>query len=76
MLTSAVFRVVNDWGSGFTGEVKIENTEPAAISAWRLEFDFAPAINPIWNGLVVSHTGRTTWSPARPGIATFPRGAR
>jgi chitinase len=57
LLTSATFRVVNDWGTGLTGEVRIDNTTPTPIRNWRLEFDFARAINPIWNGLIASHVG-------------------
>ncbi|MDX2038554.1 MAG: cellulase family glycosylhydrolase [Isosphaeraceae bacterium] len=57
LLTSAVFSVISDWGSGFTGEIRIENTEPAPVNDWRLEFDFAPTISPVWNGVVVSRSG-------------------
>jgi aryl-phospho-beta-D-glucosidase BglC (GH1 family) len=56
LLTSAAFSVVNDWGSGFTGNIAITNTG-AAINGWTLQFDFAPAITQIWNGQIVSHTG-------------------
>ncbi len=37
---TADFDVVNDWGSGFQGEITLAN-DSNAISGWQLEFDFS-----------------------------------
>ena len=55
--TSAAFQLVNDWGAGFQGEVRILNDQPTPITDWKLEFDFAPQISPIWNASTTGHTG-------------------
>src|SRR5262249_55748889 len=55
--STAVFSVVNDWGSGFTGSLAITNGGTSAINGWTLQFDFAPNITQIWNAQIVSHTG-------------------
>lgn len=57
LMTTATYQVVNNWGSGLTGQIQISNTDPAPLRNWRLEFDFTPKIDSIWNGVVVSHTG-------------------
>lgn len=31
--------VTNDWGNGFTGEIKIQNLSAEPIDDWRLNFD-------------------------------------
>ncbi len=51
------FRVVSDWGSGFTGEVTVNNRSGKVLTDWRLEFDFAGTINSIWNAAIVSRAG-------------------
>lgn len=51
------FTVTNDWRSGFGANVVIRNTSPAAISNWKLEFDFAANIDQIWNARIVSRVG-------------------
>jgi aryl-phospho-beta-D-glucosidase BglC (GH1 family) len=51
------FKVVNDWGSGFQGDIAAVNRQSTGIDAWRLEFDFPKAIGSIWNGTIISHTG-------------------
>jgi hypothetical protein len=51
------FRVVSDWGSGFTGEVTVNNRGTKPLTDWRLEFDFAGTINSIWNATVFSRSG-------------------
>ncbi|MFO0881634.1 MAG: cellulose binding domain-containing protein [Gemmataceae bacterium] len=53
----ASFRVVSDWGSGFTGEIAVRNSGASAIQDWRIEFDFAGQIGSIWNASVVSRVG-------------------
>jgi len=56
------FANTNDWGTGFVGNITINNTGATAINGWSLEFDFNGNIDPtpntgIWNGTVVSHVG-------------------
>ncbi|MGD9720566.1 MAG: Calx-beta domain-containing protein [Pirellulales bacterium] len=47
----------DDWGAGFTMDVKIKNTSATTTSGWRLEFDLAADIVNIWNAVIVSHVG-------------------
>src|SRR5262245_26458880 len=54
---SANFQVVNDWGSGFQGAINIVNDQAVSIPNWTLEFDFAPEITQVWNGVLAGHTG-------------------
>ena len=56
-MTSAAFQVINDWNSGFTGQIQISNTNAAPVTNWRLEFDFDLSIDQIWNGVIESQTG-------------------
>jgi chitinase len=51
------FADVNDWGSGFTGNLTITNTGTSSINGWTLEFDFVGTIDSIWNASIVSHVG-------------------
>lgn len=46
--------VTNDWGNGFTGELKIQNLSAEPIEAWRLNFDTNFTIEDIWNARQVS----------------------
>lgn len=46
--------VTNDWGNGFTGEIKIQNLSAEPIEAWRLNFDTNFTIEDIWNARQVS----------------------
>lgn len=57
LLSTASFRVLSDWGSGFTGEIKVINTAATPVNNWKLEFDYAPSIGQIWDGRVISHVG-------------------
>lgn len=54
---SASFRVTDDWGSGFGGEITVTNTGSGTLTDWRLEFDFAGQISSIWNASIASRTG-------------------
>jgi hypothetical protein len=56
-LASATFRVVTDWGAGYTGEIKLTNTGTAAINGWQLAFDLPATISNIWNAQIVSRVG-------------------
>ncbi|MGL4463370.1 MAG: cellulase family glycosylhydrolase [Planctomycetia bacterium] len=51
------FSVVNDWGSGFQGNVVIRNDSAQAIDDWRLSFNFNQPLSQIWNADVQSQTG-------------------
>lgn len=54
---SAAFSVIEDWGSGFTGNVALTNSSATAIQGWTLEFDFGANVTEIWNATIVSHVG-------------------
>lgn len=51
------FRMLENWGSGFTGEITARNSGATAIDDWRIELDYSGNISAIWNASVVSHTG-------------------
>jgi chitinase len=51
------FQDLSDWGSGFTGQITIHNSQATALSNWTLDFDFAGQITSIWDASVVSHAG-------------------
>lgn len=46
--------VTNDWDTGFTGEIKIQNLSSVPIEAWRLNFDSNFTIEDIWNAKFIS----------------------
>lgn len=51
------FQLFNDWGTGFTADIRISNDAAVPINGWRLEFDFPYQITDIWNGVVAGHVG-------------------
>ena len=51
------FSVVNDWGSGFQGQITITNQGDRPINGWTLEFEFTNKITRIWNAEIVNHIG-------------------
>lgn len=53
------FAVVNDWNSGFQGELEVRNESSTAWTEWTLQFTFAGEITDIWNAVIVSHVGDT-----------------
>ena len=57
LLATMGFNVVNDWGSGFQGQISMTNDQSTKVRAWSLGFDFAHEITSIWNAQIVSHTG-------------------
>lgn len=73
------FQVLDDWGSGFTGQITLRNGGAASLNGWTLEFDYAGQISSIWNASVFSHVGNhyviksASWNGAlAPGAnATF-----
>jgi hypothetical protein len=50
------YTTTQDFGSGFTGEIRISNTGTQAINGWTLAFDLDRNINSIWNASIVSHS--------------------
>ncbi|MBX9789207.1 MAG: cellulase family glycosylhydrolase [Pirellulales bacterium] len=54
---AATYSTVNDWGSGVQGAIAVKNDQPAAMSGWRVEFDYDRTINNIWDAQIVSHVG-------------------
>lgn len=54
---TATFADVNDWGSGFTGNITVANTGSTSIIGWTLSFTFAGTISDIWNATIASHVG-------------------
>lgn len=54
-MASIGYNITDNWGSGFTGEIKIK--AGSALNGWTLEFDAPFAIASIWNATIVSHVG-------------------
>jgi len=44
-------------------DVKIKNNSATAMNGWRIEFDLAADITNIWNGVIVSHVGKSLCDP-------------
>ena len=55
---SAEYRTVNDWGSGFTGELKLTNRTDQAWDGWEVEFDWEHNLTQFWSSKLVSHSGQ------------------
>ncbi|MAI70290.1 MAG: hypothetical protein CMM01_05195 [Rhodopirellula sp.] len=55
---SAEYRTVNDWGSGFTGELKLTNRTDEAWDGWEIEFDWEHNLTQFWSSKLVSHSGQ------------------
>ena len=54
---AVTFDDMNDWGSGFVGQITIANTAISDISGWTIAFDLPESITNIWNAKIVSHVG-------------------
>lgn len=54
---TAQFSVVNDWQSGFQGNISLTNNGTSKVSGWKIDFDFPYAITSIWNAQITSHQG-------------------
>ncbi len=74
LLTSAAFAVTSDWGSGFGGQITIDNTGPAAVSNWSLSFTWDRSITSIWDGVIASHAGNAYTINNAGYNATIPAG--
>ena len=57
LLTSASFALTGDWGSGFGGQISINNTQTTPVTNWSLAFNWDRSITDIWNASIVSHVG-------------------
>lgn len=55
--TSVQYATVSDYGSGFNGQITINNTGTQAINNWTLAFDFDRTINSIYDAQIVSRVG-------------------
>lgn len=71
---TAWFKVQNDWGTGFNGEVTVTNTTPYLWNGWQLAFSLNGQIQNIWSSHLVSRSGNRysitndTWNRAiQPG---------
>ena len=53
----ASYAVTQDWGSGFQGQIRLDNQGTTDVTNWKLEFDYAPAISSIWDAQIQSHVG-------------------
>ncbi len=49
------FNKVNDWGTGFQGEIVVLNTSSEPLEAWTVGFDSSFEINSLWGGRIISH---------------------
>ena len=49
-------QIIDDWGSGFNGEITLTNQGEVAWSDWRLEFEWDHEISQVWNGVLVEQS--------------------
>jgi endoglucanase len=68
------FRIVNDWGSGFQGEVVIRNRGDTAIPDWSLRFSLPVRITGMWNARIASISGASYVVTAADYNRTIPPG--
>ncbi|MFO0907366.1 MAG: cellulase family glycosylhydrolase [Isosphaeraceae bacterium] len=52
-----VYKVRDDWGSGFVADVTLTNTGTTAWTDWTISFDLPATITNIWNAVIVSRVG-------------------
>lgn len=55
-LPEIAFSVVNDWGTGYQGQITLKNDETQTMSNWSLGFDMAGSIVNLWNGAIISQS--------------------
>lgn len=48
------YEIVNDWGSGFVGKIRIKNNTDSVLEDWGLEFDFDNSVDGFWTANIVS----------------------
>ncbi|WP_161602336.1 cellulose binding domain-containing protein [Tautonia marina] len=51
------YRVTQDWGSGFQGELTLSNQGETPVEDWSFAFAFDGTINSLWDGRIVSQDG-------------------
>lgn len=56
-MTTAAFQVLQDWQSGFEGEILLTNDSDILVENWTLTFTADFEITSIWNAEIVSHVG-------------------
>lgn len=56
-LSTAQFKVTQDWRSGFTGSLSLTNTSGQSLDNWRFEFQAPFPIRNLWGGELVSRQG-------------------
>ncbi|WPF87976.1 cellulase family glycosylhydrolase [Cyanobacterium aponinum AL20118] len=57
MVNTVDFALVNDWGSGFQGQLTITNNSSLLISDWTLTFSADFEITDLWNGTIINRQG-------------------
>jgi cellulase/cellobiase CelA1 len=73
----ATFTTREDWGSGFTMDVKVKNLTTTTTGSWRVTFELDATIVNIWNAVILSRVGNVytiesaSWNGSlAPGSAT------
>ena len=59
-ITGVSSAVIEDWGSGFTGNLSFTHSGTEEISSWQLQFDSSFEPYESWDSTFVSHTTGTT----------------
>ncbi len=50
------YKIISDWGSGFQGQIVVENNSSRAYKSWRLTFDYNSNITDLWGAELVSQS--------------------
>lgn len=51
------FNIINNWGSGYEGEIVLVNNSDITIENWQIEFNLPNEFSSIWSVQLVSHVG-------------------
>lgn len=54
---SVEMNVIDDWDTGFTGTITVENLGEEPLKAWQLSFDANFVINNLWNAQIIASEG-------------------
>ncbi|MEN3540840.1 cellulose binding domain-containing protein [Microbispora sp. ZYX-F-249] len=59
---TATYKRINDWGSGFQGEVTVGNDGPTPLNGWTVKMTLAggQSITSLWNGVNTGTSGAVT----------------
>lgn len=52
-------QVTDDWGSGFQGQLLLNNQTGAALNTWTIQFDAPFTVNSMWDGVYGGKSGST-----------------